>query len=91
MKTFLILLKMACLVGGGALAAFSLALEDNVAAGTWPSRIEWVGNIIPAVGAVIATNLYAFLSNSWAAYRNGADKQEPLAEIPKPPADPESK
>ena len=88
MKTFLIIVKMVCLVGGGAAAALKLALQDHVEAGTWPARIEWLGDIGPAVGAVIATNLYAFLSSSWQTYQNGANKPPVLPPAPSPTVPP---
>lgn len=73
LETLIVLTKGACYVMIGALGPAATGLSQWIDSGTWPPTINWIGiGIGAAVGA--ATQLLAFLSGSFSAYkesRNG--------------------
>lgn len=74
--TAVIILKAACFVTVGFGTSLVNSLAQWADTGDWPPRINWV--IVMVSGAVAAaTQLLAFLSDSYAKYSNEQQKQTP--------------
>lgn len=66
---FIIITKGAAFMLVGIFTPWSAALAQWINSDIWPSRIIWVGIILPASVVGGATSWIAFTSGSWKEYR----------------------
>lgn len=69
LDTFIIITKGLAYVGIGVFTPWAAALSQWINSGEWPSKIIWVGLILPASAIGGATQWLAFCSSSWNTYR----------------------
>lgn len=82
LDTAVIIVKGACYLIVGVFMPWSVALAQWINSETWPSKIIWIGVILPASMIGGANALLAFLSGSWQDYKDGR-AQLPIT--PEPP------
>lgn len=80
LETGIIIVKGLCFVLIGCFTPWAAALAQWVNSGEWPSRIVWVGVIVPASVLGGAGQLLGFLSGSFSAYKQ---KRENGGESPR--------
>ena len=71
LKTSVVIAKGACHLAVGVFTPWSAALAQWVNSGEWPSKIIWVGVILPASVIGGGSALLAFLSSSFHEYQAG--------------------
>lgn len=82
LETGIVLSKGFAHIVAGVFLPWTAALAQWIGDGTWPSKIVWVGVILPASALGGANAWIAFVSGSWADYmkqRNGVEQpQQPI-------------
>ncbi len=83
----IVITKGFCFVLIGAFTPWAAALAQWANSETWPSKIIWVGVILPASVLGGASQLQAFLSGSFTAYQQKRENGQPpnLPPETKPP------
>lgn len=69
LDTSIVVTKGFCYLMIGVFTPWAAALAQWINSGEWPARIVWVGVILPASAVGGASQLLAFLSNTWADYK----------------------
>lgn len=71
LETAIIILKGLCFLLIGAFTPWSAALAQwaNAESGEWPSKIIWIGVILPASIVGGASGLLSFLTTSYGTYK----------------------
>ncbi len=69
LETFIIITKGVAYVSIGVFTPWTAALSQWINSGEWPSKIIWIGLILPASFIGGATQWLAFCSSSWNTYR----------------------
>jgi TRAP-type C4-dicarboxylate transport system permease small subunit len=74
LKTAVVIVKGLCYLIVGVFTPWASALAQWANSGEWPSKIVWLGVILPASAIGGASSLLAFLSSSYKTY---TDDREP--------------
>ena len=69
LNTAIIITKGLCYLLVGVFTPWSAALAQWVNSGEWPSKIIWVGVLLPVSAIGGASSLLAFLSGSFTEYK----------------------
>ncbi len=69
METYIVIAKGAAHLIVGIFTPWSAALAQWVNSGDWPTRIVWIGVILPASAVGGSSALLAFLSGSYQTYQ----------------------
>lgn len=90
LETGIIIAKGAAHVTVGAFTPWTAALAQWIGSGEWPSRIVWIGVILPASLIGAGSALQAFLSASFTNYRaqakaDSTGKSQTVTTEPAPP------
>lgn len=81
----IIWIKLICHLVIGVFGPWAASLAQWINSGEWPSRIVWLGVILPASAIGGAGAVLAFISSSFSDYQramNGLPKAEPGAKPP---------
>lgn len=84
-KTVVLYAKALCYLTIGVFTPWSVALAQWVNTGETPSRIIWLGVILPASAVGGASQLLAFLSSSFGKYQQEKDLETQFLRRTPPP------
>jgi hypothetical protein len=86
LDTFIVVSKGFAYLIVGIFSPWIAALGQWANSGEWPSRIVWVGVILPLSAIGGATQWLAFCSSSWKDYKDQRDNGgQPLQPVLQPP------
>lgn len=88
LETAVIIFKALAHTLVGIFTPWTAALAQWVNSDTWPSRIIWIGVILPASVVGGASGLLAFLSGSFKEYQKQRTASQDSQQLQPPPAPP---